>query len=107
MEQRDLVKDQIEQLGKVLGQIDQGIEVTNRQLKSELSINIDVLVAASKNDLKKYMVERKMATRHVESLSEYLREIGECKMSSNNYNKSRYRAKSQKIIFQGNGEVFS
>ena len=111
MEQRDLVKDQIEQLGKVLGQIiagflgykssgriDQGVEVTNRQLKSELSIDIDELVATSQNELKKYMVERKMATRHVESLGEYLREIGECRMSSNKNLAKTYLSKSLELL---------
>ena len=56
MEQRDLLKDQIEQLGKVLakilpdflglkseGQISQGIEITNHRLRSELDIEIEEL----------------------------------------------------------------
>ena len=111
MEQRDLIKDQIEQLGKVLGQIlagflgfkssgqiDQGIKVTNRQLKSELDIDIDELVTASKNELKKYMVERKMATRHFESLGEYLREIGERKMSNDKNMAKIYLMKSLELL---------
>lgn len=89
MEQRDLLKAQIEQLGKVLakilsdflglkskGQFSQGIEITNKRLQNELDIDIEKIGALSKDKLKDYLKQQKLTTVHIEFLSEYLKEIG-------------------------------
>lgn len=89
MENRDLLKDQIEQLGKVLakilsnflgmkskGQIMQGIEITNKHLQSELDLDIDKITTLNKKELKAYLEDRKLTAGHLELLSECLKEIG-------------------------------
>lgn len=92
MEQRDLLKDQIEQLGKVLakilsdflgfksdGNVAQGIEISNERLQAELDIDIKKLVLLDKSELKEYLNSRKLKDVHLETLSEYLTEIGKTK----------------------------
>ena len=111
MERRDLIKDQIEQLGRVLGkiiadffglkssdQIEQGVEVTNKQLKTELDIGITELVVLPKADLKTYLVERKIGIGHFETLGEYLIEIGNHQMSYDKNQAKVYLTKSLELL---------
>lgn len=101
MEQRDLLKDQIEQLGKVLarimasflgfkaeGHINEGIETANKQLISELDIDIEKMLSLDKEILKVYLKERKLVAAHLEILAEYLIETGEY-----NIKKDKHKAK--------------
>ena len=87
MEQRDLLKDQIEQLGKVLakilsdflglksnGNVTQGIEISNESLQSELDIDIEKIIALNKTELEEYVRNRKLTESHLELLSEYLKQ---------------------------------
>nr|WP_321411263.1 hypothetical protein [uncultured Allomuricauda sp.] len=90
MEQRDLLKDQIEQLGRVLSQIlsnflglkskgnvTQGVEISNERFQSELDIDIEKLLKLENVDLKEYLNTRKLTETHLEILSEYLAEVGQ------------------------------
>lgn len=94
MQQRDILKDQIENLGKVLGKltskflnldptedIESHIEVTNEQLKSELDIDLDKILYFTENELKDFVEKRNLTVDHLEQLSEYLIKIG---LSKNN-----------------------
>ena len=96
MEQRDLLKDQIEKLGKVLanilsgllglkskGQTSQGIEITNQRLQSELDIEIEKITTLSKKELKDYLKNRHLKAEHLEILSECLKEIGKGEIEKN------------------------
>ncbi|NLX72413.1 MAG: hypothetical protein GXY94_03805 [Bacteroidales bacterium] len=96
MEQRDLLKDQIEQLGKVLanilsdllglkskGQTSQGIEATNQRLQGELDIDIEKITTLTKKELKDYLKNRHLRAEHLEILSECLKEIGKGKIEEN------------------------
>ena len=89
MEQRDLLKDQIEQIGKVLakilsdflglkssGNVTQGIEISNESLQSELNIDIEKITALNKTELEVYVRNRKLTESHLGLLSEYLKEVG-------------------------------
>lgn len=89
MEQRDLIKDQIEQLGKVLGQIlsrflnlsttgnaNTAIEITNQQLKTEADIEPDILFSGDRDTLIKYCREKSLTENHLETLSAYAFEMG-------------------------------
>lgn len=89
MEHRDLLKDQIEQLGKVLAEIlsdflrlksnnnvAQGIEISNEHLQSELDIDIKKLLTLNKTELAEYLKNRRFTEDHLETLSEYLKEVG-------------------------------
>lgn len=92
MEQRDILKDQIEQLGRVLGQIlsdflkikskgdvEQGMEISNQRLQNELDIDTEKLLSLASDDLKEYLKTRKLKETHLEILSEYLIEHGKAK----------------------------
>ena len=111
MEQRDLIKDQIEQLGKVLakaladflglkskGQVLQGIEVSNEQLKSELNIDINKLITLSKNELKEYLQKGKLTGEHLEILCELIMEIGESKLKGNKEEAKLHLEKALEIL---------
>jgi hypothetical protein len=89
VEQRDLLKDQIEQLGKILakilsdflglksrGKVSQGIEISNHRLQSELDIDIEKLTTVSQETLKDYLEHQKLTAEHIEVLSDYLKELG-------------------------------
>ncbi|WP_435263802.1 hypothetical protein [Tenacibaculum sp. nBUS_03] len=97
MEQRDLLKDQIEQLGKVLakilsdflgfkssGNITQGIEISNESLQSELDIDIEKIMTLNKTELDEYIRNRQLTEIHLELLSEYLKEVGLAKSKIDN-----------------------
>ena len=79
MEKRDLLKDEIEKISRVLGKmlanilgfkslgdIEQGIKENKEQLKSNLDIDIDELITLSIRELKEYLVKRKMTIGHFE-----------------------------------------
>lgn len=119
MEQRDLIKDQIEQLGKVLakilsdflslkssGQFLNGIEVSNEQLKDKLDIDLSRLLKLKKTDLKKYVLDRKLNAGHVEVLSKYLEEIGLNKIIKNKIEGSHY-LKQTVILLELSDEISS
>lgn len=99
MEQRDILKDQIEQLGKVLGKIladflglkssgevSQAIEAANERLESQLDIKAEKLKTLDRSALKEYLKERELTADHLEILSEYVQEVGleEIKISQQN-----------------------
>lgn len=96
MEQRDLLKDQIEQLGKILanilsnllglkseGQASQGIEITNQRLQGELDIKIEKITTLTKKELKDYLKNRHLKAEHLEILSECIKEIGKGEIEKN------------------------
>lgn len=89
MEQRDLLKDQIEQLGKVLakllagflglkeeGKASQGIAVINEQMKGKLDLDILLIARLGKAELKTYLQDRQLRGEHIETLSDYFKEMG-------------------------------
>ena len=92
MEQRDIIKDQIEQVGKAIGKliskflnlgptgnINEAIELTNHQLKDELDIDVEVLLHLEKEALKEFASNKHFAEKSLETLSDYFRKIGEDK----------------------------
>ena len=111
MEKRDLLKDQIEQLGRVLGKIvsdflglkssgetTAGIEISNEQLKNELDMDLSILLELDKYDLKKYLTSRKLNTEHIEILSKYLEGIGLSKVAENKTEADKYLSKTLTLI---------
>ncbi|TRX62578.1 hypothetical protein FNH22_00340 [Fulvivirga sp. M361] len=89
MEQRDLIKDEIERLGKALGKVlsdflrlksegkvNEGIELADRQLVSEVDIDVAKMLTLTKEQLRTFLEYRKFTAHHLEDLSEYLAEIG-------------------------------
>ena len=89
MEKRDYLKDQIEELGKVIarivsdflglkssGQTARGIEITNQLFQTEFDMDIKLLSTLSKSELSNYLKTRKLTAEHLEILSGYFKEIG-------------------------------
>lgn len=102
MERRDLLKDQIEQLGRVLGKIlahfiglkskgqtEEGIEVTSEQLRREVDIDIEKMLLFNNEELRDYIEKRKLAAWHLEILSEYVVETAENKLDGANIGAKR------------------
>jgi len=111
MEHRDCLKNQIEQLGKVLskilsdflgfkskGNIAQGIEISNERFQSELDIDIEKIITLDKTELKEYLNNCKMAEPHFEVLSEYLTEIGMEKIEANKGEAELYLKKAIELL---------
>ncbi len=109
MEQRDLLKDQIEQLGRALGKIlsdflgfkskgnvEQGLEISNERLQSELDIDIEKLISLDESDLIEYIFTRDLTETHLEILSEYLFEIGKTQASKSDF--ELYLMKAIKLL---------
>ena len=96
LEQRDLIKDQIEQMGKAIanvianflglksqGSISQAVEVSNKALKTQVDIDIDELTTLSGQKLKDYLSIKKLTPDHIEKLADYLIEIGKYQQTMN------------------------
>lgn len=84
MERRDLIKDQIEQLGRVLGAIvarflgakasgdvNQAIEIANESLRSQLDLDADLIITLDTPELREYLTQRKISSEHLETLADY------------------------------------
>ena len=84
MERRDLIKDQIEQLGRVFGAIlarflgtkaagnlTEGIEIANESLQSQLDLDVDLILTLDTPELKEYLTQRKLSSEHLETLADY------------------------------------
>lgn len=97
MERRDIIKDEIEQVSRILarifadfieaksrGSISEAIEISNQQLQSQLDIKMEEVLSLKDADLKEYIGARNLTAEHLEVLSEYLRESGLSLMDDNN-----------------------
>jgi hypothetical protein len=95
MEQRDLIKDQIEQLGKVLGKIlaeffgmksngkiEEGIEVSNENFAEKLDLEIEKLLNLSIEESSIYLSELKLNAEHIDLVTDYLIEMAKYKLES-------------------------
>ena len=89
MERRDILKDEIEQLGKVLGHIlatfmglsskgkvSEGIEEVSNQLKDQLNLDFEKILQLSGNELLDYLKQWNITSEHLEMLSNLLVESG-------------------------------
>jgi len=111
MEQRDILKDQIEALGKVLGklisefldlkatgEVNEAIQVTNHQLKEEIEIDVEAMLYLNKKDLKEFVGSKHFGEKSLEDLSDYFREIGDSKMDSSNSEDVPYFQKAIELL---------
>lgn len=89
MERRDLIKDQIEQMAKVLGMIlsdflglkatgdvEEAIQTTNERFQGELDLDIEKIVALDDDEIGAYLTSKALHEPHLEILAAYLNEIG-------------------------------
>ena len=93
MEKRDYIKAQIEQLGKMLslvvakfmglrseGKAEQGIEVSQQTLKSELDLDVDKILTLDPPALTEYLDDRHLTADHVEKLADYFIAVADYKL---------------------------
>jgi len=96
MQHRDLLKDQIEQLGKALakimadflgqktqGEALRGIEAANKQLQSQLDLDIDKLSVLTKGELKTHLTKKHFTAPQLELLAEFFKEAGGVELNKN------------------------
>lgn len=107
MEQRDFLKNQIDQIGKILGKIisdffdvqstknfSTSIQTMNIRLQTELNIDLKKIIFLSKIELKDYLHKSLVKPENFEMLSELLKEIGK----SNSFHKKQRNAYLYKAI---------
>ena len=89
MQQRDIIKDEIEQLGRALGKlianflgmktegkVSEAIKITNAELLSDLDIDINKLVHLDEDELDGYIESINCNDLHLDQLANYLFEVG-------------------------------
>ncbi len=90
MIQRDLLQQQIEQLGRAIGKIITGFlglksqgkvalgfEIANEQFNKELDLDIDKLLGMDKVVLSDYLKERQFTDVHLVQIADYVEVLGE------------------------------
>ena len=103
MERRDYLKDQIDQMGRVLGKIladflglksqgmvNQGIEISNEQLIGELDLDVEELLSLNKSDMIEQLEAKNLTAEHLEILASYLHEVGEVEFHHKNEHAKTY-----------------
>lgn len=88
MEKRDLIQDQIEQLGfflrklladfiksKSVGNENVSLESVSKHLKDELDFDLQLFISLSNDEMKKYVLKYNFSAQHLDSLSHLLVEM--------------------------------
>ncbi len=84
MEKRDLIKDELERMGKAIsqfltnflrlkddGNIEQAIATSNKQLKTELDIGVELMLTLQQQVFAEYLESKKLTPQHIEILIDY------------------------------------
>ncbi|MBN2614051.1 MAG: GNAT family N-acetyltransferase [Bacteroidales bacterium] len=111
MEKRDYLLDQIEQMGKVIAALLSGflglkaqgkaalaLEVSRRQMREEVDIDIELILNLSEKELKRYLKERKLIQHHLDKLALYFLEIGESLQEDNRNEAGMYLLKARQLL---------
>jgi hypothetical protein len=89
VEKRDLIKDELERMGKAIsqfltnflrlkddGNIEQVIATSNKQLKTELDIDVELMLTLQQQVFAEYLESKKLTPQHIEILIDYFFETG-------------------------------
>jgi len=111
MLKRDYIMDQIEQMGKAIsallsgflgmkseGKAAIGLDITNRKLKDDLDIDVNLILKLPENDLRNYLEERKLVQYHLDKIAFYFLEIGESKLDENDTSAKNYLIKAKQLM---------
>lgn len=112
MQQRDLLKDQIEELGKVLGKmlskffdliasdnIIDVIQIIDNELQSNLDFDISKIIDLDKNAVENYLLNHQLSDVHFDQIGKYLNELGNMyKNENNNIEAKKYFTAAHRII---------
>ena len=114
MQQRDIIKDEIEQLGRALGKlianflgmktegnVSEAIKITNTELLSELDIDIMKLVQLDGEELDNYIEEKNCNDHHLDQLANYLFEVGQHEKSVNGNSRKWFEAAMRLLLIVG------
>jgi len=95
MEQRDIIMDEIERLGKAISKILSGIlgakgdlktsklvSIANENFKAQVDLDIEKLVNLSKEELFDFIQSKNFVASHLQLICEYLKEAGIIKMGN-------------------------
>ena len=95
MIKRDLIKDQIEQLGKMigmliakfldlktLGDIEEAIQITNKELLAKVNLDLDQLVNLTPQEVEASINSTNLTDKYLDQLANYLFEVGLHKKTS-------------------------
>lgn len=109
MERRDLIKDQIEQLAKVLGlilsdflglkskgDVEQAIETSNERFQKEAELDIEKILSFNHDELLTYTKAKELDSSHLEILARYLTQIGSAQTIA--LEKQRYLQKAINLL---------
>ena len=112
MQQRDLLKEEAERLGRVLGKLvtlllrDPGtggdevtVAETNRVAAAELQLDFDHLLTLDKSGIRDYLEARRLAVTAYTPLADYLDTVAEVLAERRPEESDRYR-KTAEWIFQ-------
>jgi len=102
MQQRDILKDQIDQLGRVIGKVlaeflglktkgdvMQGFEISNQILKQKTNISVADIEEMNEEDFLSFLDEHPFSSNSLEILGDYLSEVGHYK-KGNSENAKRF-----------------
>jgi hypothetical protein len=110
MEKRDLILDEIEQLGYFLrkmfaafldknsiGNTTEALDLVTNEFKSELDFDLPFFVDLSKEEIKSYLLNFKFNEQHLENLSELLKEMSSSK-SFDKETSNKYLKKALELL---------
>ena len=96
MLQRDIIKDQIEQLGRVLakvmgkffgfkdaGNVQEGITVSKEELIAELDFDVEAVVKLTDEELRQFLVDRLYSAGQIDVFGDYFFEIAMSDLNDN------------------------
>lgn len=111
MEQRDILLEQFEQMGRVLGemlanflrlrrqgQVAEGLAMSRERMQSELQVDMDELLMTEEAAMDAYLQARNLTAEHTELLAELLMEIGEAHHVSDTEISQQYLEKSLLLL---------
>lgn len=110
MEKRDLIQDQIEQLGfflrklladfiksKSVGSEIVSIDLISKQLKNELDFDLEFFISLTNEEMKKYVLKYNFSSQHLDSLSNLLVEMSTLEFNSKVINQ-QYLTKAIELL---------
>jgi len=96
MVQRDIIKDQLEQLGRVLakvmgkffgfkdaGNVQEGIKVSKEELIAELDFDVEAVVELGDEELREYLMAKLYSAKNIELFGDYFFEIAQSELERN------------------------
>ena len=122
MEYRDMLKDEIEQVLKVMtkilsditgvgsnGQYSATIETSTQQLKNELDLDVEFMLGLTFEELVDYVVAVKLSEDMLVTLADIFQELGNGAISNNTAKTKLYLEKSYELLKIANrsSKVFS